>query len=307
METPPLRQLDIFAQMVAAGTVARCASDAGIPADQILNDIASLEMRLGYRLFDDLEGSPRLTPAGHKTAEAMTLLSRDAPETWETPSSLASEPEAPSVTPPPPLRQTIILAAPAPVFGHVQDALATFESANDDIAIALDLQMLTAAQAASALREGRADIAYFYALEEPADPPSRYGWSEPINIYAGMNHPLAQAEGVSRAQLAITPNLAMEADNGMRTIIEQAMARGHATSRPIMLESDNMFSIMTALREGQGVFAAFGPLARDLGRMAGIKRIALDLPLPSIEVRQAIGPKARETPAVEALADFLFL
>nr|WP_244309640.1 LysR family transcriptional regulator [Sphingobium fuliginis] len=82
MATPSLRQLDIFAQMVASGSLSRCASDLGITPDDVARDLASLELRLGYRLFDDLAGAPRLTAAGRKTAEAMTLLSQDQPENW---------------------------------------------------------------------------------------------------------------------------------------------------------------------------------------------------------------------------------
>lgn len=310
MDTPSLRQLDIFAQMVAAGSITRCASDMGVSVDQIARDMASLEMRLGYRLFDDLTGAARLTPAGRKTAQAMTLLSQDAPEDWD---AVQVDPPTPPVPAPVPApapaspRQTITLAAPAPVFGQVQDALSTFEAANDDIAIALDLHVLSSADAARALQSGRADIAYFYALEEPADLPSRYGWSEPVSLYAGTNHPLARADVVSRADIAITPALALDRSNAMRAIIEAALVRGRADTGPVALESDNMFAILAALREGAGIFAAFGPLARDLGRMEGIKRLALDMPLPAVEIRQALGPRAAETPAVEALAEFLFL
>ncbi|WP_188063329.1 LysR family transcriptional regulator [Sphingobium sp. KCTC 72723] len=306
MDTPSLRQLDIFAQMVAAGSITRCASDMGVSVDQIARDMASLEMRLGYRLFDDLTGAARLTPAGRKTAQAMTLLSQDAPEDWD---AVQVDPPTLPVPVPAPAspRQTITLAAPAQVFGQVQDALSTFEAANDDIAIALDLHVLSSADAARALQSGRADIAYFYALEEPADLPSRYGWSEPVSLYAGTNHPLARADVVSRADIAITPALALDRSNAMRAIIEAALVRGRADTGPVALESDNMFAILAALREGAGIFAAFGPLARDLGRMDGIRRLALDMPLPAVEIRQALGPRAAETPAVEALAKFLFL
>jgi hypothetical protein len=41
--------------------------------------------------------------------------------------------------------------------------------------------------------------------------------------------------------------------------------------------------------------------------MSGIQRLAIDMPLPAIEIRQAIAPRAAEKPAVEALAEFLFL
>ncbi|MBJ7445385.1 MAG: LysR family transcriptional regulator, partial [Sphingobium sp.] len=61
MQSPSLRQLDIFAQMVAAGSVARCADMLGVTADDIARDIGSLEMRLGYRLFEDMSGTVRLT------------------------------------------------------------------------------------------------------------------------------------------------------------------------------------------------------------------------------------------------------
>lgn len=322
MDTPSLRQLDIFAQMVAAGSLVRCARYLDMPISDVAAEIEALELRLGYRLFDDLERTARLTPAGHKTAQAMTLLSQGEPEQWE--ETIAPAPAAalesdaqtepkrtPRFTPlvPPPAseapRRTITLAAPAPVFGHFQDALAAFEAANDDIVIALDLHVQTAADAARALASGKADIAYFYALEAPADLPSRYGWSEQLNLYAGDAHPLSRQDSVSRDALSIAPLLALERDKGMRDVIEAALKKGRAATGPVTLESDNLAAIMAALRDGGGIFAAFGPLARDLGRMSGIRRLPLDTPLPAIEIRQAVAQS--DTPAVEALAEFLFL
>ncbi|MEA3542782.1 MAG: LysR family transcriptional regulator [Pseudomonadota bacterium] len=306
MSSPSLRQLDIFAQMVAAGSAARCAQDLGLDLGEVLDGIAALEMRLGYRLFDDPAGAARLTPAGRKTAQAMMQLGSDTPSPAD--AAAAEAPDAPAPPPPAePPREGIILAAPAPIFGHFQDALAAFEAANDDIAISIDLHVHSARDAAMALARGQANIAYFYALEEPAEPPSRYGWSEPLNLYAGSGHRLARAEMVGRDDIAATPLLAMEPHNGMRQIIDAALARARLPFDAPALESDNMFEIMAALRDGAGCFAAFGPLARDLGRMSGIRRLALDMPLPAIEIRQAVGADAARKPAVDALAEFLFL
>lgn len=325
MDRPSLRQLDLFAQMVAAGSLARCSSMLGVPADTIARDMASLEMRLGYRLFEDLEGSARLTAAGRKTAQAMTLLGDDDPQPPdETPEPAApASPALPTAVetaapiiltaplvpqrPAEPPRQTILLAAPAPVFGHLQEKLSTFEAANEDIAITLDLHVQSAEDAAMALRRGHADIAYFYAIGAPDAFPSRYGWSEQLNLFAGAAHPLARADSVSREDLAISPMIAMDWRNATRAIIEEALERGRARLGPVVMESDDMFAVMAALREGAGLFPAFGALARDLGRMDGIGRVRLDMPLPPIEIRQATSPRAAETPAVEALAEFLFL
>ena len=124
MHSPPLRQLDIFAQMVAAGDAARCASDLGIDTESLLEELASLELRLGYRLFEDPGGRARLTEAGRKTARAMTLLAQD--ESAEVPAEEATC--AKDIIPAPPSRpHGIVLAAPPPVFGHVQEALAAFD------------------------------------------------------------------------------------------------------------------------------------------------------------------------------------
>ncbi|PJG48422.1 LysR family transcriptional regulator [Sphingobium sp. LB126] len=306
MATPSLRQLDIFAQMVASGSLSRCARDLGLTADAVARDLASLELRLGYRLFDDLAGAARLTAAGRKTAQAMTLLSQDQPENWQVDEAEAGLPESspPSVSAVP-SRESIVLAAPAPVFGHFQDALAAFEAANEDVAITLDLTVHLADEAGLALRRGKADIAYFYALGEVEGLPSRYGWSEQINLYVGADHPLSGRDSVAPKELAIMPTLRMEPRNGLRRIIDEALITGGVQLGDPVLETDNLFDIMTILREGAGCFAAFGPLARDLGRMAGIGRVALERPLPAIEIRQAVNPHSPD--AAAALAEFLFL
>lgn len=308
MDSPSLRQLDIFAQMVAAGDASRCAADLGIGVGQLLADIAALELRLGYRLFEEPTTAARLTPAGRKTAQAMLQIAQDQ--------DAAAVDPAPDADPPPlskpsrlsePASPTILLAAPAPVFGRLQESLSAFEAANEDVAIALDLHVHDARDAAAILAAGRADIAYFYALGDSDGLPSRYGWSEPLNLYVGASHPLARTDSVSRAALSVTPMIAFEQGGGMRRVVDAALAQGRAQMAAPALESDNMADILAALRDGAGCFAAFGPLARDLGRMGGIKRLALDMPLPAIDVRQAVGPGAADKPAVGALAEFLFL
>lgn len=307
MASPSLRQFDIFAQMVASGSVGDCAHRLGLSVDEVERDVASLEMRLGYRLFERAAGQTRLTSAGRKTAQAMSLLSQGEATAQAPPPS----PDiAKSVAPPADaamVRQEIRLAAPAPVFGHFQDVLAAFEAANEDIAITLDLGVQLAPEAEAALEVGRADIAYFYALAAPDELPSRYGWSEQLNLYAGAAHPLARTAAVSREALAAMPVLAMDRHNGLRHVIEDALAGSRVTLGRTLLETDNMFEIISGLRAGLGGFVAFGPMARDLGRMSGICRLPLDAPLPAIEVRQAVSDRSAARAGVQALADFLFL
>jgi len=296
MAKTSVRQFDIFAHLAAGGSVARCAMDLDLAREDVESGIASLERRLGYRLFEQRGDARRLTAAGRKTAQAMALLATDTQEVAT----------APPPTPQTPRRRPIMLAAPPAILGHFQDALAAFEEANDDIAITLDLTTYTARDAATALGQGRADIAYFYALGEPAEPASRYGWSETLNLYAGDAHRLTRADSVSRADIADEPMLALNPRNPLRTLAAEALGRAGLRLPPVpTLETDDMMAIVEDLRAGRGWFAAFGPMARDLGRAAGIRRISLDMPLPGIEVRQALAPTDTESPA-RALADYLF-
>lgn len=298
MAKTSVRQFDIFAHLAAGGSVTRCAMDLDLPREEIEGAIASLERRLGYRLFEQRGDARRLTSAGRKTAQAMALLATDTQDA-------ATDP-APAPAPDAPRRRPIMLAAPPAILGHYQDALAAFEEANDDIAITLDLTICTARDAVMALGQGRADIAYFYALGEPAEPASRYGWSETLNLYAGDAHRLTRADSVSRAGIADEAMLTLNPRNPLRTLVEEALGRAGVRLPPEpTLETDDMMAILEGLRAGRGWFAAFGSMARDLGRAAGIRRIALDMPLPGIEVRQAVAGTDTDTPA-RALADYLF-
>lgn len=307
MDTPSLRQLDIFAQMVASGNVARCAQELGLSIDAVEQDMASLEMRLGYKLFEQQGEDSGLTPAGRKTVRAMALLSETQQSEWEEATPASSAPSVLPDTPVPDGRQQVTIAAPAPVFGHFQDALSAFEDANGDVAISLDLSVQTADEAARALKSGAADIAYFYALGAPEDFASHYVWSEQLIVYLGAEHPLAERDAVTLDELADVAPLVIGQRNGLRRIVEQALGKaGLSPAVAPALESDNLFEIMTAVRDGAGYFAAFGPLAQDFGRMAGIRRVRLIDPLPPIEIRQAVNPAMVEDPVVQALAEYLF-
>ncbi len=316
MTSPSLQQLDIFAQMIASGSTVACARELGVAVATVERGMAALEARLGYALFESSTGRTILTEAGRKTVRAMALLSDQSQGEWDA----VDPPPLPELIPElapearaKPLeaeddRLQVTIAAPAPVFGHFQDALTAFEHANADVTITLDLSVQTAAGAARMLTRGTADIVYFYALGASDEIASRYVWSEQLAVYLGTGHPLAQADSVRIDDLAPLSALKMARGNGLRTIVDAALAQARVSPANVALETDNLFDLMTATRAGLGYFIAFGPLARDFGRMEGISRARLVDPLPAIEVRQAVraGESDRDG-MIAALADYLFL
>lgn len=304
MVTPTLRQLDIFAQLVASGSLADCARDLDLPVDAVDEELKALEARLGHRLFDQDRGTVRLTAAGRKTVEAMQLLSETSPESWaEQQAPLPPPAVAPS--PVQPSRRQVTIAAHPAVFSHFQEALNAFEESGSDVAIALELQAHTLGRARPQLISGAVDIAYVYALEEPPAP-SRYAWSEPLALYVGDSHPLAALDLVDVTALDGAASVALSPDNDLRPLIEQGLRQAGIGTGRQLLQTDNLLDILQAVRGGSGYFAAFGPLARDFARMEGVRRLPIARPLPQIALYQIVRPGGEDDPIVASLAEYLF-
>lgn len=333
------RQLEIFAQIVATGNLVQSAVVLEMSVERVTAELNALERRLGLSLFERSDGMLSLTPAGRRTIAAMEMLStQDAaqwakenepfPHEWDrrttgvemktaAPSDVTAEQAA--ILPArdfarlPRVRETdvekptqnIVLAAHQAIFSHFQDALTAFEETSPDIGITLRLEGLAAAQVPDILLRGKADIAYFYATEEPQNFASRYAWSERVSLFVGSGHPLAQADAVLATDLVDMPYLALGQDNVVRILSEAALARTGLRCPEPAAQSDNLYELMTMVQQGKGWFAALGPLARDFGKMKNIVRLPYAQGLPQVEVRQAIRPDMARDPAVSALAEYL--
>lgn len=453
MSAPLLHQFDVFAQIIAAGNLATCARDMGLPMEDVVDALDRLENRLGYRLFYRSGASVDLTDAGRTLVSALGRLSVDSAALWDgegLPLTLpprpphadastgadettdedsdafddavdaapfaahdAPAPRAPAPAPPPPpavrptafeeeeapaprsarLRtgaqlsrkaqpagpaepepepetetepqpapqpsaeprphpafpsarrtpaspnaetraetgpetspaeagrsdpppaapapapaggQTIVLASHPAIFTHFQEALVAFEEASPDIGITLRLDALDTESLEALFADRLADIAYFYALEEPEGLASRYAWSERISLFVSRDHPLAERASVLADDLAGAHQVTFAAGNIQRKLAAAALERSGLRLGPAAVETDNLYDLMKQVRAGKGCFAAFGPIARDFGKMPGITRLAYAQGLPQVEVRQAVRPDRAGDAAVVALAEFLF-
>lgn len=205
-----------------------------------------------------------------------------------------------------PARRQVTIAAHPSIFGHFQDMLAAFEQGNSDVGIRLDLGAFTAETVAERFASGDADIAYFHAVGDPDGLRSRYVWSERLSLYVGEDHPLAARDQVGADDMRLARPALLDAANPLRPLIERALSKaGLACDWPAM-ESDDVFQLLNAVRGGLGYFAAFGPLARDFGKMDGIRRLPFVDPLPPIEIRQSVREEVADDPVVSSLAEYLF-
>ena len=206
---------------------------------------------------------------------------------------------------PEPLRHIMLASHPA-IFSHFQEALVAFEEASPDIGITLHLDSMDAHRVQDLFARKQADIAYFYALEEPEGIASRYAWSERISLFVGKDHPLARKDATLAEDLAAVPYIALAPGTMARDLAEEALARCGLDVGPALLETDNLYEIMKQVQRQPCYFAAFGSTARDFGKMPGITRLNFAQGLPQVQVRQAVRPDLGNDPALLALAEFLF-
>ena len=374
-----IQQFDIFAQLVASGSITASARALNLPAADVVEAMDQLEERLGCRLFA-MEGSAvELTATGQKLVQALGALSLDAQERWITGLLAGEAPggdgetgeeqeteeapdEAEEAAPPPGLRQEdaeeqarppengieedepeeasppapppagrseagtapaekdthpprpsrpeplrhIMLASHPAIFSHFQEALVAFEEASPDIGITLHLDAMDEDRVQDLFIRKKADIAYFYALEEPEGLASRYAWSERISLFVGKDHPLAQQDAALAEDLTTVPYIALAGGNMARLLAEEALARCGLRVGPAVLETDNLYEIMKYMQQHPCYFATFGSMARDFGKMPGITRLGFAQGLPQVQVRQAVRPDLRNDSALLALAEFLF-
>mgnify|MGYP006077450527 CR=1 FL=1 len=257
--------------------------------------------------FEPLEEDTPVTPKHFSPYRPLAIapLSEEVPA----PHIQEQEPEIARAPEPSPFRapvQTITLASHPAIFSHFQEALLAFEDASPDIGITLILESIDEEQATRLFYEGKADIAYYYALAEGRSFPSRYAWSERISIFVSADHPLAAEEALGAREIAALPYTALKPGNLARVLAEEALAASGLDMPAPELETDDLYAIMKHLKESEACFPAFGPMARDFGKMRGIERLAYASGLPQVQVRQAIRPALANDPAVQALAEFLF-
>jgi len=340
MDRPTLRQLEIFLEVVRAGSFRGAARDLGLSQVAVSDHVRQLERRLGRDLFIRAPGSvPTLSAAGQVAAEhgRNVLMTSDAlvaavagaaagpadgsgasltivtPVAIDpTPASLPPEPAPEPMAAEPeavgdhaPTEDPIRVAAHPTIVTRFQERLAAAEDAFPDRPISVDYAHFTADAVAPFLYRGGVEIALVFACGERDLPGSTYLWSEQWSLLVRGDHPLAAQETVTRAQCVDMPVIMLAPDNPLRSICETCLSGAGLWPAPTVLETDDYARIAAELALGEALFPAFGVTASQFAAREGLKRIPLIEPIPAVEVRQGIGPHVQNDPVVAAIAGFL--
>jgi DNA-binding transcriptional LysR family regulator len=213
-----LLKLKTFRTVALKKNFTRAAAELGYSQSNVTTHIKSLEQELGAPLFNRFRFANRivLTEAGRRIFEYAGQLLALADETK---AAVRQEGE-----PSGPLR----VSAPESLLGYrLPSLLYRFQTSYPKVE--LDLIAGLGKQAAEALLEGEADLAF--VLDEPARPGRVIGEClkrEEMIVAASPDNPSASSVGISLAELFRSQDLLIEKNNIHNVLIDHVMSPAQA-------------------------------------------------------------------------------
>ncbi len=268
-----LRQFQVFAQVVRAGSFRRCAEHMGLSQVSVSEHVRALEERLGAPLFDRRPGGPAtLTPKGEQAYRRIVDILADIDDLID---DLASSRSSG--------RRAVAIAMHSFLMRDVQPAINDFKAAHPTLDLRIDLGLHSIAELLELVARRTLDLAYFFALEEADAPSSRLVRREPLAVFVGPGHELASQTIVKSERLRRYPAIHLTVRDPLRSLVSRALASIGIGDSPIGLETDDYGLILTSVRRNQGFVCMFAASADE----TGLVPLRLDPPPPPLEVRLA--------------------
>jgi DNA-binding transcriptional LysR family regulator len=288
-----LRQLEIFAQVVERGSFRRCAESLGVSQVSISEHVRELEARLGAKLFHRNAGGPAtLTPDGEQAYRRVSAILADINDlTWEIGGGRKGA------------RTRLGLALHPYVLRRLGSSLAEFK-AKHPVEVTLDFELATPDQLHQRVQSRELDVAYIITFDGHDAPYSELVCLEPVGIFVAANHPLARKQGVTAAEIRATPAIHLAPRNPLRLAVDRALQQANCTADNVLLQADEYGLILHSTQTGEGFACLFVSMAEELAT-AGIVQVALEHPVPGLQVRQIVRHSAHHDPLVKPLIDTL--
>ncbi len=294
MITYTFRQIEVFIQIVDAGSFRVCADRLGISQVSISVHLRALERHLGCRLFRRRPGaSATLTDAGRRTylraKDLLRAASELAPPAGQKGSSFP--------------RRKITIAAHGYIAERFSRRLADFSRHHPEVEIELERRPFEGVL--EGLQEEEVDLGFFISHGPVPEIPSVRAWQEDVGFYVGASHPLAKRSRVSPAELARYPFSYLPGRSHLRTQVDSILAELHIQGCPIALISDDHLFVMASLSDGKSFACLFTQPTDELAVSGNLKRLQLTCAVPPLEVRYSTGVPVRHDPTTRQLTHCL--
>ncbi len=288
-----LRQLEIFVEVVRAGSFRRCGESLGMSQVSVSEHVRALEDRLGTLLFERRAGGAPLITKKGKIAHAriVDIIASVGDLMTEMDDGKSKKARRLSVS----MHSFLVRDLP-PV-------LREFSVAHPTIDVLLDSEPHTRDELLDMVARRVLDIAYFFALDDIPVPGTRFVRYEPLSIFVGNDHPLAGEMTVETEVLAKLPGIQLTARDPLRDPVDRAFAAIGLSERCIGIETDDFGRILGSAQRGLGYVCLFDATAQDSARTLGLNKLVLTRQLPALEVLCATRSTASKDPLLISFID----
>jgi len=271
------RQLEIFVAVTRHGSFRRCAEHLGVSQVSISEHIRALEDRLGRTLFERRPGGPAtLTEAGRHAQIRISAILADIGDLVDEMAGCSREG-----------KRIVTVALHGFMMRNLHEALRDFTKARSDVDLKLDLEDQTIDALLAKVGGRQLDLACFYALDEMDAPGTSVLREEELAIFVGPDHPLRFSAPVSSVRLSETPIITLSQRKPLRGLIDRALAAIGASGSPSLVESDDFGLLLHSVGRNQGFICMFRASEDEVRSSFGLTRIALQTPLPPLQLRVA--------------------
>lgn len=286
-----LRQLEIFVAVARHGSFRSSAEQLGISQVSVSEHMRALEDRIGRPLFERLPGGPAtLTEAGQHAQRRVTAILADIGDFMQ---EMASDTKS--------ARRAISLALHPFISRDLHDTFARFAAEHPQTDLKLDLDVHAVSPLIDRVESRALDLAYFFTFDANDAPSAQLVGTEELAVFVGPDHPLAGRSAVWPEELRDIDIVQLSPRNPLRGLIDRALDSVGAGGSRIAVETDEFGLILSSVHRNQGYVCMFRASERETGQTSGLRRVALQTPLPSLEVRVANRRAALHDPVLREI------
>lgn len=288
-----VRQLEIFLEVVRAGSFRQCAARLDVSPISVGEHIKALEQTMETRLFDRRPGGPAiLTRAGRLALEHAERIMAEVSEMHRR--------IAPSTA-----RRPQLLRVHVHPFTAVR-ARPTLQqhAAEKGIALDLDLASHSPEEVDRMLDERSLDLSVMLTAHWRK---SRGVLLHSIRncLFVGNGHPALKHGPLTRDDVASMTYLALPPGTYTRSIADEVLMWAEVPYRNVAMGTDDLGSMLEALRAHEGFMLGPNNFAQHFGVDLPISPLLLDFELPDMEARLLTRADGHDGPAITELAEWM--
>ncbi len=271
------RQLEVFVQVVEAGSFRACAEQLSISQASVGEHIRALEEHLDCILFERRRGSAAvLTHMGEQVfRRAQAILA-------STVDLLATFDRAPRDR----TRRRLRIGAHGFIAEGLAKRLAGFINTHPDVDI--ELERRSYEEVISGLTRSEIEIGYFLARGSVPELESFMAWREPLGFFAGAGHPLAGRAHIEPRELSGLPFAYLPARTHLRGVIDALLDDLGVSQCPAAITTDDHHLILENLTAGNSFACLFADWMAPYVREGSLVQLAVSRPLPAIQIRYGV-------------------